>query len=790
MNQTKPTQHGSNNGFELTPSDVFFILKRHRIKIVLFLILGAVIGGGIYKEWPDLYQSNAKLLVRYVTEKRDVVDPEGNTRTQSAGGRDSSVLDTELAIIRSLDLALRVAENLDPTLLVSDTDLPEEELQSVLAGLVMSGIVAETAGRGSNIIDLNFVYENPQPTAQILQTVIDTYLAMHVEIHRANGGTFEEYLTQQTDQLRAKLNQTESELLNVLRNAGLIDIVAAKEALAGELARIQQMIRDTELELSINQQRLKELENTQSILAAQAANDNKSAGETNAGDIAENSELSLSEIIEEYENTITLIDILESRERELLLKFTPENGLVKGVREQLAKSEVKIANIESQYPHLFMGEEPMANADPTDLVSPQIALVRANEYRLSALKEQLEKISVSANRVESIELTVKELERRRTLEEANYKNFLTSLEKSRIDEALSAGKINNITIIQNPTPAAKAVSDKIKFAGGAFGGVAAIGFIWAFLVELMIDRSIKRSVDIKRHLGIPLFLALPDTRNKLFRKLAKLSSPTGKQIYGKLKAAGADNSEYTPKSNTLIAASKSNPEVYGKTSSKSSANSEILPWDEGHPLQNYFEALRDRVSGYFESKNLRHKPKLIGFTGLGKDPGVSTIASGVASSLSKTEGGNVLLIDMTLGKESAQQFYKGEEVSDLDEALERPSQAKLNDNLYVVAEGSNGYKLPKLLPSRLNSIIPKLKASDFDYIVFDMPAVSPISPTPRLASFMDVMLMVVESEKTDVDTAQQAIELLSDSTTHLGAILNKVAPQGSKQLESDFVGLS
>ena len=44
--------------------------------------------------------------------------------------------------------------------------------------------------------------------------------------------------------------------------------------------------------------------------------------------------------------------------------------------------------------------------------------------------------------------------------------------------------------------------------------------------------------------------------------------------------------------------------------------------------------------------------------------------------------------------------------------------------------------------------MPKFKASDYDYIIFDMPHVSQTSVTPRLAGLMDMVLFVIEAEKT------------------------------------------
>jgi Mrp family chromosome partitioning ATPase len=201
-------------------------------------------------------------------------------------------------------------------------------------------------------------------------------------------------------------------------------------------------------------------------------------------------------------------------------------------------------------------------------------------------------------------------------------------------------------------------------------------------------------------------------------------------------------------------------------------------------LQPFHETLRDRLIGFFESRNMTHKPKLIAVTGLRRGAGVTTTAAGLARSLSETGEGNVLLVDMTAEQGSAQQFNKGKPVCGLDEALETRSHALVTDNFYVVSESSNSDRLSRNLPQRFTRLVPKLKASGFDYIIFDMPAVNQLSITPRLASFMDMVMMVVESEKTDREMVEGACAMLAESKAHVGIVLNKTknyVPNGLQQ---------
>ena len=197
-------------------------------------------------------------------------------------------------------------------------------------------------------------------------------------------------------------------------------------------------------------------------------------------------------------------------------------------------------------------------------------------------------------------------------------------------------------------------------------------------------------------------------------------------------------------------------------------------WDVGNTMRPFHEALRDRLITYFEVKDLTHKPKLVAVTSCAEGSGVTTVASGLAASLSETGDGNVLLVDMNQ-QGAAHQFFRGDLACGLDDALEvdKRDGALVQDNLYVVREPRGGEGLTYAMPKRFQHLIPKLRASDYDYIIFDLPPVSQISVTPRLARFMDISLIVIEAEQTDRDLVKRAGALLTQTGATVGVILNK-----------------
>jgi Mrp family chromosome partitioning ATPase len=69
-----------------------------------------------------------------------------------------------------------------------------------------------------------------------------------------------------------------------------------------------------------------------------------------------------------------------------------------------------------------------------------------------------------------------------------------------------------------------------------------------------------------------------------------------------------------------------------------------------------------------------------------------------------------------------------------------------------------------------------------------MPPVSQTSLTSRLGRFMDMVLLVVESEKTGIEVVQQANTWLAESGATVGAVLNKTRQYVPERLHQEFLG--
>jgi polysaccharide biosynthesis transport protein len=730
-------------------ADIYYILFRHKWKIISLSTAGLVVAVVFYFLQPRVYNSEAKLFIRYVLEARLPTGLGGDPQIKTPDPAGGNIINSEIEIIKSLDLAAQVVDAVGPAKILGKGAVDTNGY--IAATVLRNSLVVEVMPR-SDILRIAFQSPDREVVQPVLEQLITAYLRKHVEIHRGVGG-FDEVLTQQTDALRSELAQTEAELRSAKTNAGLMSVEDSKKAYTEEISKIHEALFNTQAELAERQAALKE---RQKLMPASVESS------TNQPDVAVPGVK-----IEEYKSLSDRLGSFRKREQELLAQFTEENSMVRTIREQIASAEKLRRNLETEFPKLTQMQLPSSSQPgaPVRDWSEEAARITALQAKYMVLTNQLAGLSADSRLMNELEPKITELQRKKDLEEAKLRHFSTSLEQARFDEQLSAGKMSNISVVQKPSPPYRESRQLLKTLGmivaaGVFGGIGL-----ALLLEFFFDSSVRRPVEIETRLHLPLFLTLPDTHRNGHLKLPEVSSAKN--------SAAEEGPAETPKEPA------SNP---------SSSGGELVLWHAGDKLRPYYESLRDRLVTFFEIKNVTRKPKLIAVTGCAKGAGVTTIATGLAASLSETGDGNVLLVDMTFGQGTAHPFFKGKPAVGLADALqaEKRDSAMVQANLYMVTESSNGEKMHRMLPRLFNTMVPKLKASDYDYIIFDMPPVGQISITPRLAGFMDMVLLVIESEKTDREAVKRATAMLAESKSTVGAVLNKNRDYVPKRLSQEL----
>lgn len=704
----------------LNVADAYYIFFRHKWKILGFATAGVLAGLALFLTGKPVYRSEAKVLIRYVLESKNVPGLTDDAQVTSPDKRGDNIINSEVEILTSWDLALQVADSVGPEQILAKVNGGNDRFRA--AGTIRSGLQVEVPKK-SNILKITLAHPDPEMPQRLLTRLIEAYLDKHAQVHLA-AGIHDDFLSKQTDQLRAKLAQTEDEIRKLKTRLGVISLEDSKRVFLEEFARIRQDLISAESELAERQAALKGLQPA----TAPADSPDSSAQR---------------EKLSNYRTLSTLLTGLRNQESSLLARFTEEHPVVASVRRQIADTEKQIARLEAENPNLaLLGSHaaglPNSQFDP----AAEARRLTALKARINSLTNRLEQIRLEASGLEEAAPAIRQLERQRDLEEANYRRYSAALDQARVDDALGPGKVSNVSIVQAPAPSGRDMSLVLKPAAIALAVGLLTGIALALLIELVLDQSLRRPAEIETRLQWPLFLSIPYVI-----------------------------------SNGCVSWFKRKPTV-SQAASPSNGETALTQPGSTDRLRPFCEALRDRLIMDFQIKNMTHKPKLVAVTGCSKGAGVSSIAGGLAAALSETGDGNVLLVDMNLDQGGAQPYYRGKPAVTLADALEQDKRtnAQVQENLYVVLARDARSNKPSVLPKQLTHIVPRLKASDYDYIIFDMPPVSQTSVTPKLAGLMDIVLMVVESEKAHRDSALRVKRLLSEAEANVAVVFNKHRP--------------
>ncbi|HEY7000630.1 MAG TPA: Wzz/FepE/Etk N-terminal domain-containing protein [Candidatus Udaeobacter sp.] len=650
--------------------DILFALFKRKRTIIVCAAVGIIAAAAVYFLFPPSYQSQAKLLVRYVTE-RSAVDPIDAEKAATASNQEADrVIGAEIEILTSWDLAVQVAQALGPQRLLPP---PQDLFSRLMRGIGLqrwlppsgaSATEAEAAQsiasglkvistKGSSIILISYKNRNPEVATLVLQELLSRYFVKHLEVHRSADAF--DFVSQQTDQVRTRLNQTEDALKTLREKTGIASLKEGSAALTAEAGKAQEQLNSAEADLA----------EQQALVSHKGENSTKTWGKKKPAD------------------------------------------------------------------------------DPKGKVAGTQAKIVALKTRLRDVQQRTKQLSELAPQIE-------DLERKKEMDETNYKYFAASLEKARVDEALDPSKMPNISAVQRPSPPGLETKTRDKIALALAGGGIALGIALALLKGLVLNQTVGRPLQLETQLHIPLMLSIPYANGHFALPRNGSSAKQGALTTGR-------------------------------------RNPKLAPWESEHFIRPYCDAIRDRLGLYFELNHLTHKPKLVGVASVSEHGGASTLAAGLAASLSETNDGKVLLVDVNLGPEEVHPFFKGKPAYPLNKAL-KPSDsiASAADNLYLATVGSPSTGGPAQLGlKKFFDMMPNMKASDFDYIIFDMPPLDQTSPTWGMAAFMDKLLVVVEAEKNNREVIKRSYAKLIAERKNVAVVVNKSRSYVPRWLDSE-----
>ena len=507
--------HNNQQSEGIKLGDIYYVLFRQKRIIIAAIVLAVIAAVVVCEIKPPQFQSEAKLLIRYVVDK--TLGPADNDVSMRSPERGDTIIDTEEQILTSFDLAQQVVQDVGASNILAKAGGGDDT--NIAAGVILKNLTIDPLSKGS-VIHIDFQNPDAAVAQSALREIIRNFYKKHSQMHQA-AGVFGDFLTAETRRLRTELGDTEKQLREAKGTAGIISLEEAKKSSIEQMTKVREDILNAEAELAEHRAILTEVPGAPQSSTTSVTD---TIGATDVPSVK----------IREYKNVCMRLAEDTKQEQDMIVvrQLREESIFVQEIRAQIVADENASKKLEHEFPKLATMSaliapataSGQASSDGIDLAT-ETARVRMLVGKTNRLHMQLAQIRAEASKLEDAEGPIQELQRQKDLKEANLRHFLSSLEQSRIDEELGTSKgSGEISVVENPTPPElKRPKSFNKLLGLAVGGCLAGGIGLAFLIEMFFDHTVRRPVEVERKLKLPLFVSIPDMNWKSRNRPARVN---------------------------------------------------------------------------------------------------------------------------------------------------------------------------------------------------------------------------------------------------------------------------
>jgi polysaccharide biosynthesis transport protein len=697
-------------GTVLSLAEIYGVMLRRYKLVALVGIFVLLASYGIVRLIPPLYKSTVEILVVDPKQHENGVDG----RHLSALDVDAAAMDSEIAILSSKAIALRVVKQLG---LAQD---PEFQHYGTLSGILegiglptdwldgarrdVGGDVANLAAdRAAEILRRNYLSvdrvqysyvlavsvqsHDPKMAQRLSTAVAQAYLDDQVEARHKAQKRATNWLTGRLDDLRQRVLATESNIEQLKAGNGLADTGAG-----GTVA--QQQTADLDAQL---------------VLARADLAEKRARYEQAQHVIASNGNLQ------------TIPEVIAS----------PVIGQLRAQRAEISRREADLTTRFGQsYPAVIQIRSQLSDLDRT--IAAEVGRILdnlKNAYEVAQQREQslegsLEHLTDQRGSSRAV-VRLRELEREDDVDRKLYESFLSLFNEMEQRSTLNdsgARVITPATLPSEPSYPRKAL---ILCFAAALGGC--LGIALAFAVEYL-DAGFKTRAQVEQTLGCPVLGMIPlmrgfslrprTARDMLGRMIAAPLSALGEAVRAAQVGLVLSNVENRPKAILVTSAvpgeGKSTVAALIATSSGKSGQRSLL------------------IDG-----DLRRKSTSRAF-GPGDRPGLTEIFAGTAA-----------LADVVHHDDS----------TGIDVISAGPG------------SGVSGYQINT---ERMQELLDQLRGR-YDFIVIDSSPLLPVIDAAILATMVDRTVLVVEWSQTPRTSAVEALQRLTpEAQRTVGVLINKV----------------
>ncbi len=712
---------------------IYSILRRRLAVIAGLTILGSLLFVIYALQLTPLYRATATVLID--PRQTNVID---NEAVLSGIGRDWYAVESQVELIRSASVAIRVLDNLglsdvgegavpDPPFYRKFIDaiivrearpepepLSEEERRTRRARNLASGLDVFRLGQ-TYLLTLAYTSPDPALSARIVNGFADAYLVDQLEAKFEATRRANDWLSARLGELRKRVREAER---------------------AAETYRAENNLIEAR-GVTLNDSQVASL-NEQLILARAATAEAKAK---------------LEQLREISARGGEVTSFAQGLQTQVISQLRAKQSEVK--REQAELS----AKYGSRHPSVISVR--LQLDDVRSQIRQEIRRIEGateNQYRVAISREESIAASLTDLKGESVQnsqaaIRLRELEREAAATRTLFDSFLARFKETTQQESLQTADSRIVERAVRPSSPSKPNKKAIVIFGFILSLGAGIGV--AFVLE-SLDNGFRTAEQVEMVLNVPVLATMPLLKPEgVLERIGSLTSRLASLIGSRPSAKG-----------------QGGPDSLRKSGSRQALD---------HPLSAFTEAIRSLRMG-LRYVDLDNPARVVMFTSALPSEGKSTIASNLALHAANT-GEKVLLIDMDLRHPALTEIYAADSEHGIIELV--MGEAKIADVVRTETETKLRF-IPASRSDLINhtsEVLGSDKIRDFlaqardvfDLIVIDSSPLLPVTDARALLGAVDAAVMVICWERTSRDAVRACLRQTFGLEDKLvGAVLSQV----------------
>jgi len=471
---------------------VIFKRRRHLVMIFLAVALPILLSTLLFRR--TTYMATAKVNIS--TERANLSVQPTEQDSLNLIKLNESIVNSEVHLIRSRDMLLRVAKKLDVQSAGGIVGLAnaqgDEDAAIGNKALELESRLKVTPIRASNVIQIDYADTDPKRAALVVKEVLEEYLGYHAEVHGPQN--LSSFFRQQGELLKQSLKTAEQDLRDYALKSGVVSPAAEIQYLVRSVGEMEHELRTISGSIIGAEEKLRIVREQ---LAEQPALVKRAQF------------LEVNPVVKQLSGH--LIDRRVDRVA-LLRKFTEEDRRLRDNADEITEIQTQLDETVRDNPTVVSQQifrsNPVYDSRLTQLLDLEASL---KEYRArkADLEDNLARTRKDVIQLKQAALDYDSRETQGQTQRASLELYERRAAEARLSELMDEEKLVNVEVVQRPQLPRKASERSNSWMIALISGLAvSLGF--CFGAEYL-NRTLRFDRDVEQHLGLPVLGGIRET---------------------------------------------------------------------------------------------------------------------------------------------------------------------------------------------------------------------------------------------------------------------------------------